>query len=63
MVKPCYKVPTILKITNINPLFYNIQIQADDKVIDYLNTELTEQTKQKSRNQNLLNCRKKNNIP
>ncbi|MNU12231.1 hypothetical protein D3C71_02530 [compost metagenome] len=47
MVKPCYKVPTILKIININPLFYNIQIQADDKVIDYLNTELTEQTKQK----------------
>lgn len=47
MVKPCYKVPTILRIKNINPLFYNIQIQADDKVIDYLNTELTEQTKQK----------------
>lgn len=47
MIRPCYKVPTILRITNINPLFYNIRIEADDKVIDYLNTELTEQTKQK----------------
>lgn len=47
MVKPCYKVPTILRITNINPLFYNIKIEADDKVVDYLNTELTEQAKQK----------------
>lgn len=46
MIKPCYKVPTILRITNINPLFYNIKIQADDKVIDYLNTELTEKAKQ-----------------
>lgn len=47
MVKPCYKVPTILRITNINPLFYNIKIEADDKVIDYLNTELTEEAKEK----------------
>lgn len=46
MIKPCYKVPTILRIININPLFYNIKIQADDKVIDYLNTELTEKAKQ-----------------
>lgn len=46
MIKPCYKVPTILRIKNINPLFYNIKINADDKVIDYLNTELSEQTKQ-----------------
>ncbi|MBP0611503.1 hypothetical protein J8J42_00390 [Chryseobacterium sp. cx-311] len=42
MLKPCIKVPTILKIKNVNPLYYSIQIEAADRSISYLNEDQQE---------------------
>lgn len=36
------KIPTILKIKNINPLFFTVRIEAQDKYISYENIEHTE---------------------
>lgn len=36
------KIPTVFKITNINPLFFTVKIDAEDKFISYENIEHTD---------------------
>lgn len=47
MIKPCQKVPTVIRIKNVNPIYYSIEVKAADKIISNANEDVSEIQSQK----------------